>query len=97
MAEVFLGSRRPRRTSGVRGEGTIAGRTAAVPPGAKRIDDFTPVAIIGPFHRPPPGIVVRRERIAAELTWWRSTAIAAGLEADLEWPHPPTTQVGSVR
>lgn len=46
--------------------GIIAGRAAAALHGAKWIDDFTPVEIIGPFHHPPPGIIVRRERIAAE-------------------------------
>jgi hypothetical protein len=46
--------------------GIIAGRAAAALHGAKWVDDFTPIEIVGPFHHPPPGIVVRRERIAVE-------------------------------
>jgi hypothetical protein len=44
------------------------------------MDDFTPVDIIGPFHHPPPGIIVRRERISAddvvELNGFRVTGPA---------------------
>jgi hypothetical protein len=46
--------------------GIIAGRAAAALHGAKWVEDFTPVEVIGPFNHPPPGIIVRRERIAAE-------------------------------
>ncbi|MGD1170275.1 hypothetical protein ACKUVQ_13620 [Mycobacterium seoulense] len=45
---------------------TIAGRAAAALHGAKWVDDFSPIEIIGPFNHPPPGIIVRRERISAE-------------------------------
>jgi hypothetical protein len=44
--------------------GIIAGRAAAALHGAKWVDNFTPVEIIGPFHHPPPGTIVRRERIS---------------------------------
>jgi Protein of unknown function (DUF559) len=46
--------------------GIIAGRAAAALHGAKWIDDFTPVEVVGPFNHPPPGIVVRRESISCE-------------------------------
>jgi len=45
--------------------GIIAGRAAAALHGAKWIDSGTPIEIVGPFHHPPPGIIVRRERIDA--------------------------------
>ncbi|MGD1280192.1 hypothetical protein ACKUUI_12365 [Mycobacterium seoulense] len=45
---------------------TIAGRAAAALHGAKWVDDFSPIEIIGPFNHPPPGIIVRRESISAE-------------------------------
>ncbi|MCV7437323.1 hypothetical protein [Mycobacterium seoulense] len=45
---------------------TIAGRAAAALHGAKWVDDFAPIEIIGPFNHPPPGIIVRRESISAE-------------------------------
>ncbi|OBI18837.1 DUF559 domain-containing protein [Mycobacterium sp. E2497] len=44
----------------------IAGRAAAALHGAKWVDDLAPVEIIGPFHHPPPGVIIRRERISAE-------------------------------
>ncbi|MGF2944908.1 DUF559 domain-containing protein [Mycobacterium sp. Lab-001] len=44
----------------------IAGRAAAALHGAKWVDDFTPIEIVGGFHHPPPGIIVRRERIGDE-------------------------------
>lgn len=44
----------------------IAGRAAAALHGAKWVDDLAPIEIIGPFNHPPPGIIVRRERISAE-------------------------------
>ncbi|WP_040622410.1 hypothetical protein [Mycobacterium parascrofulaceum] len=44
----------------------IAGRAAAALHGAKWVDDKTPIEIIGPFNHPPPGIIVRRERVGAE-------------------------------
>lgn len=43
--------------------GIIAGRAAAALHGAKWVDEATSVELIGPFSHPPPGIVVRRERI----------------------------------
>ena len=46
--------------------GIIAGRAAAALHGAKWVDDFTPIEIVGPFNHPPPGIIVRRERIGDE-------------------------------
>jgi Protein of unknown function (DUF559) len=46
--------------------GTISGRAAAALHGAKWVDDFTPIEIVGPFNHPPPGIIVRRERIGVE-------------------------------
>ncbi len=30
------------------------------------MDNFTPIEIVGPFNHPPPGIIVRRERIHLE-------------------------------
>lgn len=45
--------------------GVIAGRAASALHGARWVDDCTPVEIVGPFNHPPPGIVVRRERISA--------------------------------
>lgn len=44
----------------------IAGRAAAALHGAKWVDEFAPVEIIGPFNHPPPGIIIRRERVATE-------------------------------
>ncbi|WP_188113068.1 hypothetical protein [Mycobacterium simiae] len=46
--------------------GVIAGRAAAALHGAKWVDDFTPVELLGPFHHPPPGVIVRRERFRAD-------------------------------
>lgn len=46
--------------------GVLAGRAAAALHGAKWVDDFTPVELVGPFNHPPPGIIVRRERLSAE-------------------------------
>jgi hypothetical protein len=46
--------------------GIISGRAAAALHGAKWIDDFTPIELVGPLHHPPPGIIVRRERIGVE-------------------------------
>lgn len=44
----------------------IAGRAAAALYGAKWVDDVAPIEIIGPFNHPPPGIIIRRERVSAE-------------------------------
>ncbi|OCB33960.1 hypothetical protein A5675_21425 [Mycobacterium malmoense] len=44
----------------------IAGRAAAALHGAKWVDDLAPIEIIGPFNHPPPGIIIRRERVGAE-------------------------------
>ena len=44
----------------------IAGRAAAALHGAKWVDEFAPIEIVGPFNHPPPGIIIRRERIGAE-------------------------------
>lgn len=46
--------------------GIIAGRAAAALHGAKWVDEFTPIEVIGPFNHPPPGVIARRERIDAE-------------------------------
>jgi len=46
-----------------RRQAIIAGRAAAALHGAKWVDDFDPIEIVGPFNHPPPGIIVRRERI----------------------------------
>lgn len=46
--------------------GVIAGRAAAAMHGARWVDDFAPVDLIGRFNHAPPGIVIRRERIAAD-------------------------------
>ncbi|MGB8391400.1 hypothetical protein [Mycobacterium sp.] len=46
--------------------GIIAGRAAAALHGAKWVDDFTPIEVVGPFNHPPPGIIVRRERMGVE-------------------------------
>jgi very-short-patch-repair endonuclease len=46
--------------------GIVAGRAAAALHGARWIDEFAPVEIVGPFNHPPPGIIVRRERISVE-------------------------------
>lgn len=46
--------------------GIIAGRAAAALHGAKWVEDFTPIEIVGPFNHPPPGIIVRRERVAPQ-------------------------------
>jgi hypothetical protein len=46
--------------------GIIAGRAAAALHGAKWVDDCTPIEVVGPFNHPPPGIIVRRERIGGE-------------------------------
>jgi hypothetical protein len=40
----------------------IAGRAAAALHGAKWIDDFTPVELLGPFNHAPPGVIIRREK-----------------------------------
>ncbi|OBJ51936.1 hypothetical protein [Mycobacterium sp. 1423905.2] len=44
--------------------GVITGRAAAALHGAKWIDDFIPIEVIGMLHHPPPGVIVRRERIS---------------------------------
>lgn len=49
-----------------RRQGIITGRAAAALHGAKWVDDFTPVELAGHFNHPPPGIIVRRERIGAD-------------------------------
>ncbi len=46
--------------------GIIAGRAATALHGAKWVDDFTPVEVVGPFNHPPPGVIVRRERCSDE-------------------------------
>ncbi len=46
--------------------GIISGRAAAALHGAKWVDDFTPIEVVGPFNHPPPGIIIRRERINVE-------------------------------
>lgn len=60
--------------------GIIAGRAAAAVHGAKWVDDFAPVEILGPFNHPPPGIIVRRERIESdeivEMNGLRVTGVA---------------------
>ena len=45
-------------------KGIIAGRAAAAVRGAKWVDDFTCIELIGRFSHPPPGIIVRRETIS---------------------------------
>lgn len=61
-------------------KGIIAGRAAAALHGAKWVDDFAPVELLGPFNHPPPGIIVRRERIAldeiVEVSGLRVTGVA---------------------
>ncbi|MEE6179240.1 hypothetical protein [Mycobacterium sp. 050134] len=61
-------------------QGIIAGRAAAALHGAKWVDDFTPVELVGPFHHPPPGVIIRRERLrpdeAVELNGLRLTSLA---------------------
>lgn len=47
-------------------KGIVAGRAAAAMHGARWVDDFAPVELLGPFNHPPPGVIVRRERILAE-------------------------------
>jgi very-short-patch-repair endonuclease len=44
-------------------KGVIAGRAAAAVHGAKWVDDFAPIEVLGPFNHPPPGVIVRRDRI----------------------------------
>ncbi|MEE6137239.1 DUF559 domain-containing protein [Mycobacterium sp. 050128] len=60
--------------------GIITGRAAAALHGAKWVDDFAPVEILGPFNHPPPGIIVRRERIESdeivEVNGLRVTGVA---------------------
>ncbi|MEB4211136.1 DUF559 domain-containing protein [Mycobacterium sp. 94-17] len=46
--------------------GIVAGRAAAALHGARWVDEFTPIEIIGPLNHPPTGVIVRRERIGAE-------------------------------
>ena len=46
--------------------GVIAGRAAAAAHGARWIDDTTPIEMIWRCGRPPPGIIVRNERIEAD-------------------------------
>jgi len=46
--------------------GIIAGRAAAALHGAKWVDEFAAVEVIGPLNHPPPGIIVRRERISVD-------------------------------
>src|SRR5271166_6642110 len=46
--------------------GIIGGRPAAALHGAKWVDDFTPIELIGPFNHPPAGVMVRREKVNAE-------------------------------
>lgn len=46
--------------------GVIAGRAAAALHGAKWVDDFTPIELVGPLNHPSPGIIVRRERISSD-------------------------------
>ncbi len=57
-------------------QGIIAGRAAAALHGAKWVDEFTPVEVVGPFNHPAPGIIVRRERIAvADLVEMRGLLV----------------------
>ena len=44
--------------------GVIAGRAAAALHGSKWVDDVTPVELLGPLHHPPPGVIIRRDRIS---------------------------------
>jgi hypothetical protein len=46
--------------------GIVAGRAAAALHGAKWVDEFVPVDLVGQFNHPPPGIIVRRERITGD-------------------------------
>ncbi|AKN18530.1 hypothetical protein B586_06545 [Mycobacterium haemophilum DSM 44634] len=57
----------------------VAGRAAAALHGAKWVDDFTPVELVGPFHHPPPGIIVRRERISDEDVVGRGELLVTSL------------------
>ncbi|MFV8319843.1 endonuclease domain-containing protein [Mycobacterium sp. 23] len=47
-------------------KGIVAGRAAAAMHGTRWVDDFAPVELLGPFNHPPPGVIVRRERILAD-------------------------------
>ncbi|MGC2655423.1 MAG: hypothetical protein WA317_17910 [Mycobacterium sp.] len=47
-------------------QGIIAGRAAAALHGAKWVDEFTCVELIGRFNHAPPGIIVRRETLSAD-------------------------------
>lgn len=54
-----------------RGEGIVAGRTAARLLGAYRVPDGGPVEVISSRRRPPPGVVLRAEHIAEdEIRHW---------------------------
>ena len=67
--------------------GIIAGRAAAALHGAKWVDDFTPIEVVGPFNHPPPGIIVRRERIRVEDLVDLGTELTAGEVAPLIGRH----------
>lgn len=44
----------------------IGGLAAAALHGAKWVDNFAPVELIGQFNHPPAGIIIRRERLSAD-------------------------------
>lgn len=44
----------------------IGGLAAAALHGAKWVDNFAPVDLIGQFNHPPAGVIVRRERLSAD-------------------------------
>lgn len=62
-----------------RQKGVIAGRAAAALHGAKWVDDFTPVELIGQFNHPPPGIIVRRERVNTDEVEERAGLLVTSL------------------
>jgi hypothetical protein len=47
-------------------QGIVAGRAAAALHGAKWVDEFTCVELIGRFNHAPPGIIVRRETLGTD-------------------------------
>ncbi len=46
--------------------GVVAGRAASALHGAKWVDEFCPVELIGRFSHAPPGVIVRRETLSAD-------------------------------
>lgn len=80
-----------------RGEGIVAGRTAARLLGAYRVPDGGPVEVISSRRRPPPGVVLRAEHIAEdEIRHWSRYKLTTAARTALDLGrHLPRNDAGS--